>query len=329
MSQESLGGIYIEIELETKQMMEASQKAQAELDSLTNSAKGVAPGFDKLSQGAKGVSSALAMPQVNKLSNQLAQLSGKIGSTSESAIDASVAQDKFSGAIGTVAGKLGAGYVTNIGSATASLIKHAKEAVNATAAQAENAVATKKEADALQKKAEQLALATSAEKKQAELAVLSAESELKAAEAIFERKQADIDSLEALLARQQESLRQSEANLQITNSEKAVAEAAKARSTVEATKAKIIKQSNDAVKEITEAENKAAKAKEASAIASQNLTQATALEATAKETSAMAPQTHTKRWLLLKTFYLKSRSPHATPRKQKTSKTLSMPRTCR
>ncbi|VEC02022.1 Uncharacterised protein [Cedecea lapagei] len=286
--EKSLGGIYIEVDIETDKMIESSRKAKAEMDALSKSVERSAPGFDRLSKSAKGVSSALAMPEVNRLSNQLAQLSGKIGAASESTIDASVAQDKFSGALSTAASQLGAGYVTNIGSATSSLIKHAKEAVNATKAQAENALAAKKEAEALRVKAEQLVVAASAEKAQAEATVLSTESEVKAAEAIFERKQADIGSLEALLARQKESLKQSEANLQITNSEKAVSEAARARSTVEATKAKIIKQSNEAVKEIYDAENKAAKAKEASAAAALKLAQATALESTAKETSAAA-----------------------------------------
>lgn len=288
MADQDGGKLVYEVDIDTAKLLTGSQKAKAELASLGDAASGTTPGFDKLSKGAKGVSSALAMPEVNKLSNQLAQLSGKIGVSSDAAIDASVAQNKFSGALSTVAGKLGAGYVSNVGSATSSLIKHAKEAVAATSAQMGNAVAAQKEASALKSSAAQLVISAAAEKKQAEAAEATAISELKVAEAIFTRKQSEIESLEAVLARQKESLKQSEANLEISSSEKAVADAVKSRSAVEATQAKILKQSNQATKEVTDAEDRVSKAKITSAAASQKVTQAAALEVVAKETVAKA-----------------------------------------
>ncbi|EPJ1407485.1 hypothetical protein ACTEZX_003142 [Yersinia enterocolitica] len=288
MADQDGGKLVYEVDIDTAKLLTGSQKAKAELASLGDAASGTAPGFDKLSKGAKGVSSALAMPEVNKLSNQLAQLSGKIGVSSDAAINASVAQNKFSGALSTAAGKLGAGYVSNVGSAAASLIKHAKEALNATNAQLDNAIAAQKEAMALQGAASQLVATAAAEKQLATAVVKTAESEMQAAEAIFSRKQSDIESLEALLARQKESLKQSEANLEITNSEKAVADAVKARNAVESTQAKILKQSNQAVKEVTSAEDKLTASKTAATVSVDKLTQAMALEVIAVQTAAKA-----------------------------------------
>lgn len=288
MADQQGGKLVYEVDIETAGLIDGSKKAKAEIASLSDEVGKTAPSFDKMSKSAKSVSTALAMPEVNKLSTQLAQLSGKIGTNSEAAIEASVAQNKFSGALSTAAGKLGAGYVSNVGSATASLLKHAQGAIAATNAQMENAISAQKEAIALQGSASQLVLNAAAEKKLAEAAAQTAQTELAAAEAVFTRKQTDIESLEALLSRQKESLKQSEANLQITNSEKAVADAVRARSAVEATQSKILKQSNAAVKEVTDAEDKVKKTKEASVLASQKVTQAVALEAVAVTTAAKA-----------------------------------------
>ncbi len=288
MADQEGGKLVYEVDIETAGLIEGSKKAKAEISSLGDEVGKTAPSFDKMSKSAKSVSTALVMPEVNKLSTQLAQLSGKIGANSESAIEASVAQNKFSGALSTAAGKLGAGYVSNVGSATASLLKHAQGAIAATNAQMENAIAAQKEAIALQGSASQLVITATEEKKLAEAAAQTAQSELLAAEAIFTRKQTDIESLEAILTRQKESLRQSEANLEISNSEKAVADAVRARSAVEATQAKILKQSNQAVKEVTTAEDKLVASKSAATAASAKLTQATALEAIALQTSAKA-----------------------------------------
>ncbi|HEI9781150.1 tail protein (tape measure) [Serratia bockelmannii] len=288
MAEQDGGKLVYEVDIDVAPLLSGSNKAKAELASLGDAANDTAPGFEKLSKGAKGVASALAMPEVNKLSTQLAQLSGKIGASSESATVATDSQNKFHGALSTVANQLGAGYVSNVGSATSALIKHAKEAIAATNAQLENAVAAKKEATALQESATQLVTKAAAEKNLAEEATNTATSELKVAEAVFARKEADIASLEALLVRQKESLRQSEANLEITNSEKAVAQALRDRNAVETTQAKIIKQSNQAVKEVTAAEDRVKAAKLASATASEKLTQSIALEAVAVATVAKA-----------------------------------------
>lgn len=288
MAEQDGGKLVYEVDIDVAPLLSGSSKAKAELGSLGDAAQEVAPGFEKLSKGAKGVSSALAMPEVNKLSAKLAQLSGKLGASSESAAKATDEQNKFHGALSTVASQLGAGYVSNVGSATAALIKHAKEAVAATNAQLENAVAAQKEATALQASASQLVINAAGEKKLAEAATQAAAAELQVAEAVFARKEADIASLEALLMRQKESLRQSEANLQITNSEKAVSQALRDRNAVEATKAKILNQSNKAVKEVTAAEDRVKAAKTASAAASEKLTQSMALEAAAVATVAKA-----------------------------------------
>lgn len=288
MAEQDGGKLVYEVDIDVAPLLSGSNKAKAELGALGDAAQEVAPGFEKLSKGAKGVSSALVMPEVNKLSAKLAQLSGKIGVSTDAATDAVISQNKFSGALSTVASTLGAGYVSNVGAATNALIKHAKEAVAATNAQLENAVAAQKEATALQASASQLVANAAGEKKLAEAATQTAAAELQVAEAVFARKEADIASLESLLLRQKESLRQSEANLQITNSEKAVSQALRDRNAVEITQNKILKQSNQAVKEVTAAEDRVKAAKTASATASEKLTQSMALEAAAVATVAKA-----------------------------------------
>lgn len=288
MADQEGGKLVYEVDIETAGLIEGSKKAKAEISSLSDEVGKAAPSFDKMTKGAKGVSSALAMPEVNKLSNQLAQLSGKIGASSDAANNATVAQNKFSGALSTAASKLGAGYVSNVGSATNSLISHAKEAFAATDAQMASALAAQRESVALKEKASQLVLAAVAEKKSAEAAELSATTDLEAAEALFTRKEAQLDSLEQTLLVQKATLKQTESNIALMGSEKEAAQAIKEKAAIAATEAKIIKQTNQAVAEVTAAEDKVTKAKEASAIASQKVTQAVALEAAAKKTVATA-----------------------------------------
>lgn len=285
---ENVGGIYYEIQAKTGDLLKADKEVVKFTEKVEESFNKADSAVSDFSETAKRTSAALKMPEVNKLSAQLAQLSGKIGAASDAANDGAVANTKFSGALSTVAGKLGAGYVTNVGSATSSLIKHAKAALDATSAQVDNARAAQQEATALQGAASALALKAAEEKTLAESAAKTAAAELTAAEAIFERKTADIASLEALLTRQKESLRQAEANLTVTNSEKAVAAAVKARSAVDATSAKIQKQSNQAVKEVVAAEDKAKAAKEAVTAANQKLTAAIKIEVAALATVAKA-----------------------------------------
>lgn len=285
---ENVGGIYYEIQAKTGDLLKADKEVVKFTEKVEESFNKADSAVSDFSETAKRTSAALKMPEVNKLSAQLAQLSGKIGAASDAANDGAVANTKFSGALSTVASKLGAGYVTNVGSATSSLIKHAKAALDATSAQVDNARAAQQEATALQGAASALALKAAEEKTLAESAAKTAAAELTAAEAIFERKTADIASLEALLTRQKESLRQAEANLTVTNSEKAVAAAVKARSAVDATSAKIQKQSNQAVKEVVAAEDKAKAAKEAVTAANQKLTAAIKIEAAALAAVAKA-----------------------------------------
>ncbi|MGE6304227.1 hypothetical protein [Serratia liquefaciens] len=287
----SLGTIYIEVDMETRKLLDANKLVNKSLDDvgkgtekLTAKIDGADKSLGGLSKSASAVSTALKMPEINRLSIELAQLSGKIGASTDAAISGAVAQNRFSGALSTVAGQLGAGYVSNIGEATSALIRHTKEAIAATSAQLENSVAAQKEAISLQGAASQLVINAAAEKKTAEAALQTAESELQVAEAIFSRKESDIASLEALLARQKESLKQSEANLQITNSEKAVKDAIQARNAVETTQNKILKQSNQAVKEVTAAEDKARAAKVAITTASEKLSAASVLEVAAAST---------------------------------------------
>ncbi|MBV4366296.1 hypothetical protein [Erwinia phyllosphaerae] len=285
---EKVGEIYYEVGADIAPLLGESEKAKVALNSLGEAAKETTPDFNKLSKGAKAVSSALAMPEVNKLSARLAQLSGKIGASSDAVLNASDAQNKFHGALGTVASRLGAGYISNVGSATAALIKHAKEAVAATNAQLDNAASAQKEVVALKESASQLVVKAAAEKKLAESAVQVAATEMQVAEAVFARKEAEVNSLAALLSRQKETLRQSEANLLISNSEKAVAQAMRTRNAVEATQEKMLRQSNQAVKEVTAAEDRVRLAKVASAAANEKLTQALALEAAAVSTVTKA-----------------------------------------
>ncbi|NDJ59459.1 hypothetical protein GWD52_21230 [Enterobacteriaceae bacterium 4M9] len=285
---ENVGGIYYEIKAETGALLKADKevvKFTEKVESSFNKADGAVIEF---TETAKRTSAALKMPEVNKLSGQLAQLTGKIGATSDATQNAAASNSKFSGILSTVAGKLGAGYVSNVGSATSSLILNAKAALDATSAHVEVAKAAQQEAISLQSAAAALAAKATEEKTLAEAAAKTATTELAAAEAIFERKTADIASLEALLARQKESLRQAEANLTVTNSEKAVAAAVKARNAVDATSAKVQRLSNQAVKEVIAAEDKAKAAKEAVVVANQKLAASVELEAVALSTVAKA-----------------------------------------
>ncbi|MEX5734645.1 hypothetical protein [Providencia hangzhouensis] len=72
---------------------------------------------------------------------------------------------KFTGVLSTVSGTIGAGYIGNVGSATETLIKHTRAAIDATAEEVKNAEAMQKQAQAYQAEASQLVLSTQEKKK--------------------------------------------------------------------------------------------------------------------------------------------------------------------
>lgn len=85
------GNLVYEVDIDLAKMLEGNEEAQKQLEKLGDAASEATPGMNKLSKSAKGVSSALAMPEVNKLSTQLAQLNGQLGASSVSSLEIAAA----------------------------------------------------------------------------------------------------------------------------------------------------------------------------------------------------------------------------------------------
>ncbi|HEM6857215.1 TPA: hypothetical protein U2I44_002146 [Providencia rettgeri] len=290
---QSAGGIHYDVSMDIKELLVGEKQVNKVMDNVEKSTTKATDSLNKLDKTAAQVGVALKMPEVNKLSRELSQLSGKIGANSSATDKATQTHNKFTGVLSTVSGTIGAGYVGNIGNATETLIKHTQAAINATAEEVKNAEAMQKQAQAYQAEASQLVLSTQEKRKAAEEAIKLAESELQVAEALADRKTAQIESLEALHKEQTYQLKQAELAHETIGNEKTLAEVVKARSAAQRTQNQIEKQSNAIAQEVWNAEDKVKSAKEAHKKATIELAQAEVLEKQAKVTATAADEAAT------------------------------------
>lgn len=259
---QSAGGIHYDVSMDIKELLVGEKQVNKVMDNVEKSTDKATSSLNKLDKVTAQVGTAMKMPEINKLSRDMAQLSGKIGANSAATEKAAQTHNRFTGVLSTVSGSLGAGYVGNIGNATESLIKHTQAAINATAEEIKNAEVMKKQAEAYQAEASQLVLSTQEKRKSAEEAVKLAESELQVAEALADRKTASIQNLEVLKKEQEYQLKQAELAHQTVGNEKTLAEVTKARTTVQRTQNQIEKQSTEIAQEVWKAEDKVKSAKE-------------------------------------------------------------------
>ncbi|UNH31702.1 hypothetical protein [Moellerella wisconsensis] len=290
---QSVGGIHYDVSMEIKELLVGEKQVNKVMDSVEKSTDKATSSLNKLDKVAAQVGTAMKMPEINKLSRDMAQLSGKIGANSAATEKAAQTHSRFTGVLSTVSGSLGAGYVGNIGSATESLIKHTQAAINATAEEIKNAEVMQKQAEAYQTEASQLVLSTQEKRKSAEEAVKLAESELQVAEALADRKTASIQNLEVLKKEQEYQLKQAELAHQTIGNEKTLAEVTKARSTVQRTQNQIEKQSTEIAQEVWKAEDKVKSAKENLHNTTIELNKAKGLEAQATATVIAADEAST------------------------------------
>ncbi|BBV04026.1 hypothetical protein [Providencia rettgeri] len=290
---QSAGGIHYDVSMDIKELLVGEKQVNKVMDNVEKSTTKATDSLNKLDKTAAQVGVALKMPEVNKLSRELSQLSGKIGANSSATDKATQTHNKFTGVLSTVSGSIGAGYVGNIGNATETLIKHTQAAINATAEEVKNAEAMQKQAQAYQAEASQLVLSTQEKRKAAEEAIKLAESELQVAEALADRKTAQIELLEALHKEQTYQLKQAELAHETIGNEKTLAEVVKARSAAQRTQNQIEKQSNAIAQEVWNAEDKVKSAKEAHKKATIELAQAEVLEKQAKVTATAADEAAT------------------------------------
>ncbi|MDH2398168.1 hypothetical protein QDQ39_20390 [Providencia rettgeri] len=287
---QSAGGIHYDVSMDIKELLVGEKQVNKVMDNVEKSTDKATSSLNKLDKVASQVGVAMKMPEINKLSRDMAQLSGKIGANSAATEKAAQTHNRFTGVLSTVSGSLGAGYVGNIGNATESLIKHTQAAINATAEEIKNAEAMQKQAQAYQAEASQLVLSTQEKRKAAEEAVTLAESELQVAEALADRKTVSLESLEALKKSQQYQLRQAELNDEMSSNEKTLAEVTKARTAVQRTQNQIDKQSTEIANDVWKAEDKVKAAKENLHNTTIELNKAKGLEAQATATVIAADE---------------------------------------
>ncbi|HEC8325154.1 TPA: hypothetical protein RG501_RS15030 [Providencia rettgeri] len=284
----NVGSIEFIIKADTAALLVSDKEVKKAMDNMERNTNKSTESLNRFDKAATQVATSLKMPELNKLSRDMAQLSGKIGANSLATEKAMQTNSKFTGVLSTVSGTIGAGYIGNVGSATETLIKHTRAAIDATAEEVKNAEAMRKQAQAYQAEASQLVLSTQEKRNAAEEAIKLAQSELEVAEALADKKTAHIESMEVLQKEQQYQLKQAELAHQTIGNEKTLAEVVKARSAVQRTQNQIEKQSNAIAQEVWRAEDKVKAAKEAHKKASIELTQAELLEKEAKITSAAA-----------------------------------------
>lgn len=123
--------------------------------------------------------------------------------------------NRFTGVLSTVSSQLGAGYVSNVGSATASLISHTKAAIEATQAELANAEANKKQAETYQASAAQMVLNAKEEKAAAQSAIEAAKQKVAAADSLTVSLEKQYGQLQQQVKIQRELLKDAEATYQI------------------------------------------------------------------------------------------------------------------
>ncbi|HEJ9462531.1 TPA: tape measure protein [Proteus mirabilis] len=284
MSEQKVGGIVYQVSMDIKPLLQGEKEVSKSLEEMNNSTKKTTEALNKLDRTAANVGSSLKMPEVNKLSRKMSELAGSIGAQSAKTEKATQVNNRFAGVLSTVSGTFGAGYVSNVGSATSQLVQHTKAAILATQAELEHAKSAQKEAEALQAAASQQVLNAKAAKEEAQSKLASVSAEKSTITEIERSTDAKMKDLEALRQRQILMVKDAEENYQMTTSEKNLMAVTKAKNALYATENKIKTQLSVTGKEIAAIEARIAAAKEAEALATKRLNVAIALEQKGKAT---------------------------------------------
>ncbi len=284
MSEQKVGGIVYQVSMDIKPLLQGEKEVSKSLEEMNNSTKKTTEALNKLDRTAANVGSSLKMPEINKLSRKMSELAGSIGAQSAKTEKATQVNNRFAGVLSTVSGTFGAGYVSNVGSATSQLVQHTKAAILATQAELEHAKSAQKEAEALQAAASQQVLNAKAAKEEAQSKLASVSAEKSTITEIERSTDAKMKDLEALRQRQILMVKDAEENYQMTASEKNLMAVNKAKNALYATENKIKTQLSVTGKEIAAIEARIAAAKEAEALATKRLNAAIALEQKGKAT---------------------------------------------
>ncbi|WP_272687814.1 hypothetical protein [Providencia sp. PROV079] len=281
---QSAGGIHYDVSMDIKELLVGEKQVNKVMDNVEKSTDKATDSLNRLDKTASQVATAMKMPEINKLSRDMAQLSGKIGANSAATDKAMQSHNRFTGVLSTVSSQLGAGYVGNVGSATASLINHTKAAIEATQAELANAEANKKQAETYQASAAQMVLNAKEEKAAAQSAIEAAKQKVAAADSLTVSLEKQYGQLQQQVKIQRELLKDAEATYQIAPKAENYQAVVTARNKMMATEKKIQAIGNQIDKEQAAASLALQKAKEAEIAASAKVAAATALEQKAKAT---------------------------------------------
>lgn len=281
---QSAGGIHYDVSMDIKELLVGEKQVNKVMDNVEKSTDKATNSLNRLDKTASQVATAMKMPEINKLSRDMAQLSGKIGANSAATDKAMQSHNRFTGVLSTVSSQLGAGYVGNVGSATASLINHTKAAIEATQAELANAEANKKQAETYQASAAQMVLNAKEEKAAAQSAIEAAKEKVAAADSLTVSLEKQYGQLQQQVKIQRELLKDAEATYQIAPKAENYQAVVTARNKMMDTEKKMQAIGNQIDKEQAAASLALQKAKEAEIAASAKVTAATALEQKAKAT---------------------------------------------
>ncbi|WER21479.1 hypothetical protein P2E05_15555 [Providencia stuartii] len=281
---QSAGGIHYDVSMDIKELLVGEKQVNKVMDSVEKSTDKATDSLNRLDKTASQVATAMKMPEINKLSRDMAQLSGKIGANSAATDKAMQSHNRFTGVLSTVSSQLGAGYVSNVGSATASLISHTKAAIEATQAELANAEANKKQAETYQASAAQMVLNAKEEKAAAQSAIEAAKQKVAAADSLTVSLEKQYGQLQQQVKIQRELLKDAESTYQIAPKAENYQAVVTARNKMMATEKKMQAIGNQIDKEQAAASLALQKAKEAEMAASAKVAAATALEQKAKAT---------------------------------------------
>ncbi|WP_318837404.1 MULTISPECIES: hypothetical protein [unclassified Providencia] len=281
---QSAGGIHYDVSMDIKELLVGEKQVNKVMDNVEKSTDKATDSLNRLDKTASQVATAMKMPEINKLSRDMAQLSGKIGANSAATDKAMQSHNRFTGVLSTVSSQLGAGYVGNVGSATASLINHTKAAIEATQAELANAEANKKQAESYQASAAQMVLNAKEEKAAAQSAIEAAKEKVAAADSLTVSLEKQYGQLQQQVKIQRELLKDAEATYQIAPKAENYQAVVTARNKMMATEKKMQAIGNQIDKEQAAASLALQKAKEAEIAASAKVAAATALEQKAKAT---------------------------------------------
>lgn len=281
---QSVGGIHYDVSMDIKELLVGEKQVNKVMDNVEKSTDKATDSLNRLDKTASQVATAMKMPEINKLSRDMAQLSGKIGANSAATDKAMQSHNRFTGVLSTVSSQLGAGYVGNVGSATASLINHTKAAIEATQAELANAEANKKQAETYQASAAQMVLNAKEEKAAAQSAIEIAKDKVAAADSLTVSLEKQYGQLQQQVKIQRELLRDAKETYQIAPKAENYQAVVTARNKMMATEKKMQAIGNQINKEQAAASLALQKAKEAEIAASAKVTAATELEQKAKAT---------------------------------------------